>query len=257
MEQLTGKDNKKARNAKSREVSDMKKTDDFVDAERVRTDFARALRLFCFLLPQYERNFTWTCDLVWLASFCCKRYAANSMPRATYPCARATSPIPMLITVNPLLEVIAGKEPLQEKWKGEAKVEKKEEIVLEVVDKTAYVTESACARSCEISIIARHSEGCAIHSLCIWTVQVPHRLHLGCESCDVLSSFSAVIAGILFGLGKVAPTSITKDKKEKKEKKPESAGISPAERDELEKLKVEIVAQSARGRVSKTFFSPY
>ena len=64
MEQLTGKDNKKARNAKSREVSDMKKTDDFVDAERVRTDFARALRLFCFLLPQYERNFTWTCDLV-------------------------------------------------------------------------------------------------------------------------------------------------------------------------------------------------
>jgi hypothetical protein len=109
MEQLTGKDNKKARNAKSREVSDMKKTDDFVDAERV----------------------------------------------------------------------IAGKEPLQEKWKGEAKVEKKEEIVLEVVDKTAYV----------------------------------------------------------------APTSITKDKKEKKEKKPESAGISPAERDELEKLKVEIVAK--------------
>jgi len=108
-EQLTGKDNKKARNAKSREVSDMKKTDDFVDAERV----------------------------------------------------------------------IAGKEPLQEKWKGEAKVEKKEEIVLEVVDKTAYV----------------------------------------------------------------APTSITKDKKEKKEKKPESAGISPAERDELEKLKVEIVAK--------------
>jgi hypothetical protein len=109
MEQLTGKDNKKARNAKSREVSDMKKTDDFVDAERV----------------------------------------------------------------------IAGKEPLQEKWKGEAKVEKKEEIVLEVVDKTAYV----------------------------------------------------------------APTTITKDKKEKKEKKPESAGISPAERDELEKLKVEIVAK--------------
>jgi hypothetical protein len=109
MEQLTGKDNKKARNTKSREVSDMKKTDDFVDAERV----------------------------------------------------------------------IAGKEPLQEKWKGEAKVEKKEEIVLEVVDKTAYV----------------------------------------------------------------APTSITKDKKEKKEKKPESAGISPAERDELEKLKVEIVAK--------------
>jgi len=108
-EQLTGKDNKKARNAKSREVSDMKKTDDFVDAERV----------------------------------------------------------------------IAGKEPLQEKWKGEAKVEKKEEIVLEVVDKTAYV----------------------------------------------------------------APTTITKDKKEKKEKKPESAGISPAERDELEKLKVEIVAK--------------
>jgi hypothetical protein len=109
MEQLTGKDNKKARNTKSREVSDMKKTDDFVDAERV----------------------------------------------------------------------IAGKEPLQEKWKGEAKVEKKEEIVLEVVDKTAYV----------------------------------------------------------------APTTITKDKKEKKEKKPESAGISPAERDELEKLKVEIVAK--------------
>jgi hypothetical protein len=106
MEQLTGKDNKKARNTKSREVSDMKKTDDFVDAERV----------------------------------------------------------------------IAGKEPLQEKWKGEAKVEKKEEIVLEVVDKTAYV----------------------------------------------------------------APTTITKDKKEKK---PESAGISPAERDELEKLKVEIVAK--------------
>merc|ERR1719399_517197 len=35
MEQLTGKDNKKARNAKSREVSDMKKTEDFVDAERV------------------------------------------------------------------------------------------------------------------------------------------------------------------------------------------------------------------------------
>jgi hypothetical protein len=72
--------------------------------------------------------------------------------------------------------VIAGKEPLQEKWKGEAKVEKKEEIVLEVVDKTAYV----------------------------------------------------------------APTTITKDKKEKK---PESAGISPAERYELEKLKVEIVAK--------------
>ena len=110
MEQLTGKDNKKARNAKSREVSDMKKTDDFVDAERV----------------------------------------------------------------------IAGKEPLQEKWKGEAKVEKKEEIVLEVVDKTAYV----------------------------------------------------------------APTTIAKkDAKEKKEKKQESAGISPAERDELEKLKVEIVAK--------------
>merc|ERR1719214_425350 len=32
-------------------------------------------------------------------------------------------------------------------------------------------------------------------------------------------------------------------KKEKKEKKQESAGISPAERDELEKLKVEIVAK--------------
>ena len=110
MEQLTGKDNKKARNAKSREVSDMKKTEDFVDAERV----------------------------------------------------------------------LAGKEPLQEKWKGEAKVEKKEEIVLENVDKTAYV----------------------------------------------------------------APTTIAKkETKEKKEKKQESAGISPAERDELEKLKVEIVAK--------------
>jgi len=35
MEQLTGKDNKKARNAKSREIADLKKTDDYVDAERV------------------------------------------------------------------------------------------------------------------------------------------------------------------------------------------------------------------------------
>merc|ERR1712072_1101092 len=78
--------------------------------------------------------------------------------------------------------VLAGKEPLSEKWKsGEVKAEKKEEIVLENVDKTAYV----------------------------------------------------------------APKSITatKEKKEKKEKKEDSAGISPAERDELEKLKVEIVAK--------------
>merc|ERR1712078_944281 len=98
MEQLTGKDNKKARNAKSREVADMKKTEDFTDAERV----------------------------------------------------------------------LAGKEPLSEKWKsGEVKVVK-----------DAYV----------------------------------------------------------------APKSIA-PKKEKKEKKEESAGISPAERDELEKLKTEIVAK--------------
>jgi len=109
MEQLTGKDNKKARNAKSREVSDMKKTDDFTDAERV----------------------------------------------------------------------LAGKEPLSEKWKsGEVKVEKKEEIVLENVVKDAYVKPK-----------------------------------------------------------EIAP------KKEKKEKKEESAGISPAERDELEKLKTDIVAK--------------
>jgi len=109
MEQLTGKDNKKARNAKSREVADLKKTEDFTDAERV----------------------------------------------------------------------IAGKEPLSEKWKSsEVKVEKKEEIVLENVVKDAYV----------------------------------------------------------------APKSIA-PKKEKKEKKEESAGISPAERDELEKLKTEIVAK--------------
>jgi len=109
MEQLTGKDNKKARNAKSREVADLKKTEDFTDAERV----------------------------------------------------------------------VAGKEPLSEKWKsGEVKVEKKEEIVLENVVKDAYVAPKA-----------------------------------------------------------IAP------KKEKKEKKEDSAGISPAERDELEKLKVEIVAK--------------
>merc|ERR1712078_388552 len=106
MEQLTGKDNKKARNAKSREVSDMKKTDDFTDAERV----------------------------------------------------------------------LAGKEPLSEKWKsGEVKAEKKEEIVLENVVKDAYVKPK-----------------------------------------------------------EIAP---------KKEKKEESAGISPAERDELEKLKTDIVAK--------------
>jgi len=109
MEQLTGKDNKKARNAKSREVSDMKKTEDYTDAERV----------------------------------------------------------------------LAGKEPLSEKWKsGEVKVEKKEEIVLENVVKDAYVKPK-----------------------------------------------------------EIAP------KKEKKEKKEESAGISPAERDELEKLKTDIVAK--------------
>ena len=109
MEQLTGKDNKKARNAKSREVSDMKKTDDFTDAERV----------------------------------------------------------------------LAGKEPLSEKWKsGEVKVEKKEEIVLENVVKDAYVKPK-----------------------------------------------------------EIAP------KKEKKEKPKDSAGISPAERDELEKLKTDIVAK--------------
>jgi len=109
MEQLTGKDNKKARNAKSREVSDMKKTEDFTDAERV----------------------------------------------------------------------LAGKEPLSEKWKsGEVKAEKKEEIVLENVVKDAYVKPK-----------------------------------------------------------EIAP------KKEKKEKKEESAGISPAERDELEKLKTDIVAK--------------
>jgi len=109
MEQLTGKDNKKARNAKSREVADMKKTEDFTDAERV----------------------------------------------------------------------LAGKEPLSEKWKsGEVKVEKKEEIVLENVVKDAYVKPK-----------------------------------------------------------EIAP------KKEKKEKKEESAGISPAERDELEKLKTDIVAK--------------
>merc|ERR1711959_623192 len=42
----------------------------------------------------------------------------------------------------------------------------------------------------------------------------------------------------------VAPKSIA-PKKEKKEKKEESAGISPAERDELEKLKTEIVAKKA------------
>jgi len=35
MEALTGKDNKKARNAKSREVADLKKEPDYVDAERV------------------------------------------------------------------------------------------------------------------------------------------------------------------------------------------------------------------------------
>merc|ERR1719174_2529330 len=40
----------------------------------------------------------------------------------------------------------------------------------------------------------------------------------------------------------VAPKAIA-PKKEKKEKKEDSAGISPAERDELEKLKVEIVAK--------------
>merc|ERR1712224_444007 len=76
MEQLTGKDNKKARNAKSREVADMKKTEDFTDAERV----------------------------------------------------------------------LAGKEPLSEKWKsGEVKVEKKEEIVLENVVKDAYVAPKSIA----------------------------------------------------------------------------------------------------------------
>merc|ERR1739847_199803 len=42
----------------------------------------------------------------------------------------------------------------------------------------------------------------------------------------------------------VAPTTIAKkETKEKKEKKQESAGISPAERDELEKLKTDIVAK--------------
>jgi len=35
MEKLTGKDNKKARNAKSREIADLKKEADYVDAERV------------------------------------------------------------------------------------------------------------------------------------------------------------------------------------------------------------------------------
>lgn len=76
--------------------------------------------------------------------------------------------------------VLAGKEPLSEKWKsGEVKVEKKEEIVLENVDKNAYV----------------------------------------------------------------APKSIEKKTDKKKEKKEESAGISPAERDELEKLKTEIVSK--------------
>jgi len=35
MEKLTGKDNKKARNAKSREIADLKKDVDFMDAERI------------------------------------------------------------------------------------------------------------------------------------------------------------------------------------------------------------------------------
>merc|ERR1719160_1154120 len=35
MEQLTGKDNKKARNQKSRDIADIKKEEDYVDAERV------------------------------------------------------------------------------------------------------------------------------------------------------------------------------------------------------------------------------